>query len=351
MDKGKTGVNLRQIRQARKMSMEKLARKINSSNNTVCIHEREGIKQVEYLLRYAEALGCEPSDLLADTVDIERFSLEEDITSFYPWNLAYAVMVGSIPTKGSVENASNEVYRVYVPALKEAVAQLTDREQKVIEMRFVHDMTYEQCGYRFNVTKERIRQVEQKAIHKLRNPRFRKHYLLDTLDKAFEIDAKRARLERENIELRIKLEKYENVPKPKIEPRKIDIANMELSVRSYNCLKRAGFNFVDDLDGMTYERLSHVRNLGRKSIMEVIAKASEFGIIIPTEDTEYNQILDYIKTHGSITYLEAFREIGCTRLAEIIHDLRRRGYKITSGMKTVPTTDGTAREVVYRLRE
>ena len=69
------------------------------------------------------------------------------------------------------------------------------------------------------------------------------------------------------------------------------------------------------------------------------------------KETQCNQILDYIKTHGSITSLEAFREIGCTRLSGRIHDLRRRGYKITSDMQTVPTRDGTARVAVYKLED
>lgn len=254
--------------------MEKLAKIAETTVGTVSNHEKHGVTSIEYVLRYCEALGCEPSDLLADNVDLEKFSLKEDITSFYPWNLARAVI-------GDKEDA---IYRVYVPALMEAISDLTDREQKVLELRFIHDMTYGQCGHRFNVTRERIRQIEAKALRKLRHPRFAKHYLLDTLNKAFEIDAERARLERENMMLREKLEKHESIPKPKVEPKKIDIAYMELSVRSYNCLKRAGFDFVDDLDGKTVSDLKKVRNLGMKSLREVVEKAREFGIEIPWED-------------------------------------------------------------------
>ena len=264
--------------------MEKLAKKAETTVGTVSNHEKHGVTSIDYILRYCEALGCDPSDLLADTVDLEKYSLECDITSFYPWNLAYTVLCGSWPTKCSVEKSRKLIYKVYVPALKKALSELTEREQKVLELRFVHGMTYEQCGYRFNVTRERIRQVEHKALRKLRNPRFAKHYLLDTLDKAFEIDSERARLERENVVLREKLEKYESIPKSKVEPKKINIDEMELSVRSYNCLKRAGFNFVDDLDGKTVSDLKKVRNLGMKSLREVVEKAREFGIEIPWEE-------------------------------------------------------------------
>lgn len=262
---------------ARKMSIGKLSKKINCSISTVTLHEKEGIKTVESLLKYAEALGCEPDDLLADTVDPEKYSLEEDITSFYPWNLACVVM-----------GAKEKVYNVYVPAFEQSVSQLTDREQKVLEMRFVHDLTYEQCGYRFGVTRERIRQVEAKALRKLRNPRFSKHYLLDTLDKAFKIDAERARLEREKQVLIERLNTLgEKTERENITPeRQIDIAEMELSVRSFNCLKRAGINTLDDLSGKTMEDLMKVRNLGKRSLEEVVAKAKEFGVIIKCEEND-----------------------------------------------------------------
>ena len=72
----------------------------------------------------------------------------------------------------------------------------------------------------------------------------------------------------------------------KTQERKVDIDEMELSVRSYNCLRRAGINFVSDLEGMTYEKLKKVRNLGRKSILEVIQKAREFGIVIEVGSEE-----------------------------------------------------------------
>ena len=49
------------------------------------------------------------------------------------------------------------------------------------------------------------------------------------------------------------------------------------SVRSFNCLKRAGINTVEDLTNKTEEDMMKVRNLGRKSLEEVIAKLVSFG--------------------------------------------------------------------------
>ena len=53
---------------------------------------------------------------------------------------------------------------------------------------------------------------------------------------------------------------------------------MDLSVRSYNCLKRAGIHTVADLTRKTEEDMLKVRNLGRKSLDEVIAKLRGFGL-------------------------------------------------------------------------
>ena len=58
----------------------------------------------------------------------------------------------------------------------------------------------------------------------------------------------------------------------------MSIDELELSVRSYNCLKRAGINTVEELTNRTPEDMMKVRNLGRKSLEEVLAKLNELGL-------------------------------------------------------------------------
>ena len=58
----------------------------------------------------------------------------------------------------------------------------------------------------------------------------------------------------------------------------MSIDELELSVRSYNCLKRAGINTVEELTNRTPEDMMKVRNLGRKSLEEVLAKLKELGL-------------------------------------------------------------------------
>ena len=56
------------------------------------------------------------------------------------------------------------------------------------------------------------------------------------------------------------------------------IEDMDLSVRSYNCLKRANIHTVEDLTKKTEEEMLKVRNLGRKSLDEVILKLESYGL-------------------------------------------------------------------------
>ena len=67
--------------------------------------------------------------------------------------------------------------------------------------------------------------------------------------------------------------------------REMTIDDMDLSVRSYNCLKRANINTVEDLCSKTEEEMMKVRNLGRKSLEEVINKLAMMGLSLASDDS------------------------------------------------------------------
>ena len=80
----------------------------------------------------------------------------------------------------------------------------------------------------------------------------------------------------------IMVEKEDNEKEKVLE---MNIDELELSVRSYNCLKRAGINTVEELCNRTSEDMMKVRNLGRKSLEEVLAKLKELGLQLnPSDD-------------------------------------------------------------------
>lgn len=62
------------------------------------------------------------------------------------------------------------------------------------------------------------------------------------------------------------------------------IEELDLSVRSFNCLKRAGINTVEDLINKTEDEMMKVRNLGRKSLEEVVAKLDSLGFHLNKDD-------------------------------------------------------------------
>ena len=67
----------------------------------------------------------------------------------------------------------------------------------------------------------------------------------------------------------------------------LPIEELDLSVRSYNCLKRAGINAVEELIKKTEEDMMKIRNLGKKSLAEVKSKLAEHGLTLrPSDDQE-----------------------------------------------------------------
>lgn len=171
------------------------------------------------------------------------------------------------------------------------IAELSDREQRVIELRYRFGMTLEGAGKEMQVTRERIRQVEIRAIRKLSMNihRFQKPGQVEVHD--YE------ELLRENQVLRSAFDNLVGVihdvypqilEKVKEAQRKAEadvvenkhIEELELSVRSYNCLMRAGLNTIGkviEYDQNPKTSWLKVRNLGRKSIEEIRVRMFEFA--------------------------------------------------------------------------
>ena len=79
----------------------------------------------------------------------------------------------------------------------------------------------------------------------------------------------------------IMIEKEETQKEKMLE---MTIEELDLSVRSYNCLKRAGINTVQELTNKSEPEMIKVRNLGRKSLEEVKAKLHDLGLGLRKDD-------------------------------------------------------------------
>lgn len=207
--------------------------------------------------------------------------MKDDLLTMYPFNLARAVLL-------SDEKAAE----TYIPGIAEALATLTEREQGVIMCRFRRKLTLEQTAKEYGITRERIRQIEAKALRKLRRPdRISMIRAVPRIELHKEIHAY-TKLQ-EDYDLLAKA--FETLTAQKAEPGVIipmatmadilntPLENLDLSIRSYNCLKRYGKNTLRDLVEMPESELIKVRNLGRKSVAEVKAKLAERGVNLRQE--------------------------------------------------------------------
>lgn len=154
--------------------------------------------------------------------------------------------------------------------LKEA---LTDREYDVIIRKYGFNGTPETFNHiaeSYGMTPETIRQNAITALRKLRNPKWLRKLLPN-------YDLKITNLEENKIADYCNIQLHDDV-------NTITIDNLELSTRSYNCLRRGGFYTYEELSTITTNDLMKIRNLGHKSMHEIISKLNEIGISIAKND-------------------------------------------------------------------
>ncbi len=211
---------------------------------------------------------------------------------------------------------SNELYEEFEGLSSEVIEEvkaslrdrLTEKEYEVLCLRFGLDDTgmfkdLETVGRHFCVTRERIRQYEAKALRKLRRPTTTLPAIFEApsdleenaetlyaeLKELYESPAfKRAN------EITRELERMEKAPfkyackcfkAGALDDRSID--ELDLSIRAYHCLKRAGIFTISDIINLPKDDWSKVRNLGRKALEEVVEKMhsagyEDFNVDIPS---------------------------------------------------------------------
>ena len=277
MDRAQIGKNIDTIRKARKMSVSGLANEVGSSYLVTHRHIKNGPSYVDTILKYSEALGCDPGDLFKGSVDPKVYELTDDLTSIYPYNIIFAVF-----------QDMEVLYDVYLPAFYETFNnELSLRERLVLDDRYKYLMTLDDIGKRFEVTKQRIQHIEKQAFRKLKHPLNSNKYILGkrAADKIQDLKNQLALMKAENDILRreitdaISYEEAENFMESK-RVLLIPIADLDFSVRTRNCLLRAGVQTLGDIQNKTIVDLMNIRNFGRRSLEEVLGTANSYGIKI-----------------------------------------------------------------------
>ena len=220
----------------------------------------------------------------------------------YPYNLMSVLL----PGENIIVTADRE------SAIKEAIQDLPDKERFIIESYFYKDMSLKEIGDCMGLTRERIRQIRNKALRRMSAPdkleKIRlgletskaRQEVLDrklrleaeslALDKMEEkIKARREQLKKESDELKMPFADYvhfKDLMQTKVE-------DLSLSSRSYNALKKDGRNTVEDVIRLLDKKtLGELPNLGLRSVREIVGRIEELtGRHYPVEDqmSSYNR--------------------------------------------------------------
>lgn len=194
----------------------------------------------------------------------------------YPKNLLSQVFVNGLPTE-----MPDDVALVLEYIIQKT---LTEREGRVLDMRYKRYMTMAAIGEEYGLRAERIRQIEAKAVRKLRHPS-RSRYILMGMEgyinylRDTAVDERLREYKKEIISLEKKIAELTDTEyeEEKNELENAPLAELDLSVRTFNILYRAGYSTVKELLDADAEKIVSLPNLGLKNFSDLIDVLSEKG--------------------------------------------------------------------------
>lgn len=215
------------------------------------------------------------------TEDIKITTKQSIVDVDYPFNLLATI----------VQNSQLEAPLTMTPdrirGLQYAISTLEPREYEVLMYRYNSKMTLRAIGEIYGLSVERMRQIENKALRKLRTPS-RWNYI--KLGVAGYWQQRKKQYYDQGYRMGY-LDGYENGVKDEKEGRKrayennpvldLIIENLELSTRAFQCLRRMGCDRIGDVVAKDAESILKTRNMGKKS-MDEIARALHKRNIVGT---------------------------------------------------------------------
>lgn len=195
---------------------------------------------------------------------------------------------GSVHCRELVQNYSPPV--LYRPALDDMLSQaLTERERKVILMRYEQGLTYKAIGAEFGIKQERVRQIVAHARRKLREPRYFNRLWAVPVREVFrcqaEIHALTKQVEQLNEQIALFSKEVEAGKAEKRLQMPLDspIDALDLSMRSRNRLIAAGIGTVGDLIDRSESDLENIRSLGKVCMVNIKAALARYDYELKPE--------------------------------------------------------------------
>lgn len=255
----------------------------------------EGFPTLELARQFRDQVVHERMEFKLKKLQEIRYKQEEKLLAKrkdYPENL--------------LDDIGSEIYeRCSESAIENVLGNLQSflsvRLETCITLRYKNYLTFEEISKIDGTTRERIRQLCSKALLKIKHALLRYEEAERGKRKLEEIRDIALKEEQELTEYREKafaflkefgiygreqelaFGKVNAHRKPAIEDVKLE--ELDFSIRTYNCLRRAGATNIKDLCNMTETDLIKVRNMGRKSVKEVKDKLEEMGLYLKDENS------------------------------------------------------------------
>jgi len=177
----------------------------------------------------------------------------------YPYNLLEEVFINK-------EYELTEITEDMADGLAYAIEALGERRKAILRMYYAEGMNSREIAEHFGVSSSAICTMKRNAVMRLRRPDAM-CYITYGL-KGFEERQQRLRLDKE---VKKNSEQYQQVMGVRFE-------ELDLSVRSFNCLRRAGFVTIGDIVDLTEDEIIGIKNLGWKQYDEIGRKLLARGV-------------------------------------------------------------------------
>lgn len=201
---------------------------------------------------------------------------------------------------GDSPDDNSHTNTVYLEGLFDVINKLDDRQQRYIKLRFQELGTRKWCGEQLGISTERARQIEVKVMRKLRNPRSTQQFQGTRLAKVKRLQYDNKVLNEEN---KLLTDTLKGIASGDILPEELLIVedtittkdiihkkmssvlvdDVDLSVRAYNCLRRAGLHTLGDIANLTEDELRAIRNVGRRTLSEIKDLLNSHGLSLKSE--------------------------------------------------------------------
>ena len=217
----------------------------------------------------------------------------------YPYNLLEDILD---------KPQNDELDADQLKGLEYAISTLTQREQDCINTYCKSDLTFDEMRGTYHITRGRIWQIYRKALRKLRHPTRWKYIEIGYAKPSGELeqqaDERRKKLleslnaeyDARILDIRRKIGRADKIlaelngldtiktAEQFLDAVDTPIENFDFSVRTYNSLSRAGIKTITRLCACDMDKLRTVRNLGNKSIQEIVDKLAQYGLKIKEQD-------------------------------------------------------------------